>query len=107
MTRPTPMRVIDLEEDKVIIERAEGFKQVLDLLMAPGSEYAESISDDFGDYLKESASWDSIAKDIMLYGGESYLRDYTDATDMAVLNCESIESADGSLRFERIGEGIE
>lgn len=107
MTLPTPMRVIDLEEDKVIIAHASGFKEVIDQLTIPGSEYAESICDDFADYLKQSASWSSLAKDIMLYGGDSYLRDYTDATDMAVLNCHSIESADNSLRFERIEEGDE
>lgn len=107
MTAPTPMRVIDQEEDKVIIAHAEGFKQVIGLLTAPGSEFAESICDDFADYLRQSASWSSLGKDIMLYGGDSYLRDYIDATDMAVLNCYSIESSDGSLRFERVGEGIE
>lgn len=97
------MRVLDREDGTIIIDHADGFGQVLDRLL-PSSDVAESIIDDYADYLKESASWESIARDLLLCEGRSYLEDYIQATDQAVGSLGSIECADGSLIFEALEE---
>lgn len=101
----TPMRVIDEETGQTIIENAEGFREVLNRL-ANDAEYAESIFDDFADYIKDTAEMPRIAREILKDGGAVIVEEYICDTDDAVRIVGSLLSADESLRFiSRIREG--
>ncbi len=101
----TPMKVIDEETGSTIIEKAEGFREVLNKL-GSDSEYAETIFDDFADYIKDTAERTRIAKEILKDGAAAIVEEYICDTDDAVRSVGSLLSADESLRFiSRIREG--